>query len=485
MKKIEDQIQRWTDAQKRVGTEVRDLIQSNLRHVLSCAYRSVDPNFKELPEELFQQELRKFQRIATGDFSEAYFTEQATIARNIAQMVEYPAYLSPGYASYAAELTITLIDATKWKTANKRRELIRSLLKSIFADVSVAMYHFFSEISAAAEKERLEFDRRHKESEAEADRISMATLSDALTALANRDLTYRIRAEFPAKSENAKQNFNGATEELLDAMYRISAAAEEIRTGTEEIATASGDLSRRTEQQANSIERTAAAIQEITTTVRRTSEDARQANEVASATKADVARSGEIMSHAEDAMSKIAKSSQEISQITAVIDEIAFQTNLLALNAGVEAARAGDAGKGFAVVASEVRALAQRSGEAAKEIRGLIAASSEQVQHGVKLVENTSQTLGVIVSKVNEIDSLIGAIATAAQEQATGLADVNSAIVQMDTVTQKNAAMVEETTGAASDLRARTKQLTDLVSLFKIVDSSDHSRVAIRNGIAA
>jgi methyl-accepting chemotaxis protein len=191
------------------------------------------------------------------------------------------------------------------------------------------------------------------------------------------------------------------------------------------------------------------------------------------------------MSQAEDAMGKIAKSSQEISQITAVIDEIAFQTNLLALNAGVEAARAGEAGKGFAVVASEVRALAQRSAAAAKEIRGLIAASSEQVQHGVKLVENTSQTLGIIVNKVNDIDSLIGAIATAAQQQATGLADVNSAIVQVDQVTQKNAAMVEETTGAASDLRAKSAQLTDLVSQFKLVDSSDHSGVNIRGNIAA
>jgi methyl-accepting chemotaxis protein len=485
MKKIEDQIQPWSDAQKRVGIEIRDLIQSNLRHILSCAYSTVDPNFKKLPEELFQQELRKFNCITTGDFSEAYFAEQGEIARNIAQMVEYPAYLQPGYACFASELVITLVEATKWKTANKRRDLIRSLLNSVFVDVTVAMYHFFAEISAAAEKERAEFDRRLKESEAEADRISMETLSDALTALANRDLTYRIQAEFPPKSETAKQNFNGATEELLDAMYRISATAEDIRTGTEEIVTASDDLSRRTEQQANSIERTVAAIKEITTTVRRTSEDARQANELASGTKADVARSGEIMSQAEDAMGKIAKSSQEISQITAVIDEIAFQTNLLALNAGVEAARAGEAGKGFAVVASEVRALAQRSAAAAKEIRGLIAASSEQVQHGVKLVENTSQTLGIIVNKVNDIDSLIGAIATAAQQQATGLADVNSAIVQVDQVTQKNAAMVEETTGAASDLRAKSAQLTDLVSQFKLVDSSDHSGVNIRGNIAA
>lgn len=485
MEKIEDQIKPWSDAQKRAGTEVRDLVQSNLRQVLSSAYRTVDPNFKALSEELFQRELRKFNRITTGDFSKEYFTEQAEIARNIAKTVEYPAYLSPGYATYAAELVITLVEATKWKTANKRRELIRSLLNSIFVDVSVAMYHFFSEISSAAEKERAESDRRLKEAEAESDRIAMATLSAALNALANRDLTYRVQTEFPPKSEIAKQNFNGATEELQNAMRRISLTAEEIRTGSDEIAMASDDLSRRTEQQANSLERTVAAIEEITTTVQRTSHDAKQANEVASGAKADVARSGEIMSQAEHAMGEIAKSSQEINQIIAVIDEIAFQTNLLALNAGVEAARAGDAGKGFAVVASEVRALAQRSADAAKEIRGLIAASSEQVQRGVKLVENTSQTLGIIVSKVTEIDNLIGAIATAAQEQAAGLTDVNSAIVQMDQVTQKNAAMVEETTNAASDLRVKTKQLTDLVNQFKLADGFDRSHSTVRRNIAA
>jgi methyl-accepting chemotaxis protein len=261
-------------------------------------------------------------------------------------------------------------------------------------------------------------------------------------------------------------------------MGEVIRASDAIQSGVGEIAAASDDLSRRTEQQAASLEETAAALDEITATVRRSAEGARSGAAAASTAKIQAAESGEVMREAVGAMGDIEQSSSQITQIIGVIDEIAFQTNLLALNAGVEAARAGDAGKGFAVVASEVRALAQRSAEAAKEIKGLIVASSGQVERGVKLVGETGQALQGIVEKVSEIDGLINEMARSAQEQAEGLSQVNTAINQMDQVTQQNAAMVEESTAAAASLSHEATQLGQLTSRFRIGERPAAARTA-------
>ncbi len=295
----------------------------------------------------------------------------------------------------------------------------------------------------------------------------ITALADNLRRLAQGDLTARIDMEFTGRYQPLRSDFNQAVDSLRQAMGSIAEAANGLRNGSDEIASASDDLSRRTEQQAASLEETAAALDEITATVKRSAEGAKQANAAASGAKADAVRSGDVMSEAVTAMSEIEQSSGKITQIIGVIDEIAFQTNLLALNAGVEAARAGDAGRGFAVVAQEVRALAQRSADAAKEIKSLIASSSEQVQRGVRLVGDTGEALGGIVSKVTEIDALIAEIALSSQEQATGLSQVNSAVNQMDQVTQQNAAMVEETTAAAASLKAEAMELTGLVDRFQ------------------
>ena len=297
---------------------------------------------------------------------------------------------------------------------------------------------------------------------------AVQSISDGLDKLASNNLEHRISETLGGEFEGLRVNFNTSLERLRDTIESVVHGAQAIETGVGEIATAADDLSRRTEQQAARLEETAAALDELTATVQSSAEGVRRGAAAANAAKDQAIRSGDVMHDAVRAMSDIEQSSGQISRIIGVIDEIAFQTNLLALNAGVEAARAGDAGKGFAVVASEVRALAQRSADAAKEIKALIVSSSEQVGRGVALVDQTGEALKDIVERVSEIDILISDIARSSQEQASGLAQVNVAINLMDQATQKNAAMVEETTAATISLRSETAQLAEFVGGFRI-----------------
>ncbi len=310
------------------------------------------------------------------------------------------------------------------------------------------------------------------------DAIAFGALAEGLSAIADGDLTHRFTADVSPKAIQLKTDFNRAVVQLQEAMAVVVTNVSAIRSGSGEISQAADDLSRRTEQQAASLEETAAALDQITATVNRTASGARQASETVQAAKGDAETSGVVVRDAVSAMGAIEKSAQEISQIIGVIDEIAFQTNLLALNAGVEAARAGDAGRGFAVVASEVRALAQRSAEAAKEIKVLISASSAQVNSGVALVGQTGEALQRIVGRVAEIDGLVSEIAASAQEQATGLQQVNTAVNQMDQVTQQNAAMVEESTAASHSLSQEAESLAGSVARFQIGAASAPARSA-------
>ena len=290
-----------------------------------------------------------------------------------------------------------------------------------------------------------------------------------LSQLAEGNLEHRIETEFIPALEPLRVDFNASLGGAGTVDARRSAAIRRrSASGADEISTAADDLSRRTEQQASSLEETAAALEQITATVKKTAEGAKHARDIVSTAKVDADKSGEVVREAMAAMTGIDKSSKQISEIIGVIDEIAFQTNLLALNAGVEAARAGDAGRGFAVVASEVRALAQRSAQAAKEIKGLISASTAQVDQGVRLVAKTGEALGRIVAQVVEINTVITDIAASAQEQSTGLEQVNTAVNQMDQVTQKNAAMVEEMTAAAHGLAGESEELGQLVARYQI-----------------
>ena len=335
----------------------------------------------------------------------------------------------------------------------------------------------------AAEKIRLEAETQsqrsineaeHRANEAEKariaeeDRVALTALGQGLAAMSNGDLTHRFTAEVAPRAEQLKSDFNAAIAQLQQAVSVVVGNVASIRSGAGEISQAADDLSRRTEQQAASLEETAAALDEITATVNKTASGARQASDVVQAAKGDAETSGVIVRDAVSAMQAIEGSSSQINQIIGVIDEIAFQTNLLALNAGVEAARAGEAGRGFAVVASEVRALAQRSADAAKEIKTLISTSTNQVGSGVRLVGQTGEALQRIVDRVAEIDALVTEISASAQEQALGLAEVNTAVNQMDQVTQQNAAMVEQSTAASQSLAQDAEALQASVAQFQV-----------------
>jgi methyl-accepting chemotaxis protein len=371
----------------------------------------------------------------------------------------------------------------------QRKDEVGAMARSVqvFKDNALALRT--AEAAQQRASAETESERRRNQETAEAaareQAFVMENIATGLNRLAEGDLTYRVDQEFPEAYKRLQNDFNGAITQMEEAMRTIVTAASSIGAGSDEIASAADDLSRRSEQQAASLEETAAALDEITATVKRSSAGAVEASKVVGSTRADAERSSVVVRGAVDAMNQIEKSSQSISQIIGVIDEIAFQTNLLALNAGVEAARAGEAGRGFAVVAQEVRALAQRSADAAKEIKTLISTSTQQVGQGVSMVGQTGEALQAIVSKVGEIDSLVSEIAASGAEQATGLNQVNAAVNQMDQTVQQNAAMVEQSTAASHSLKGEAGNLMQMISRFQVSGGSTAARAPARRPMAS
>ena len=260
----------------------------------------------------------------------------------------------------------------------------------------------------------------------------------------------------------------GMRDKLVGLIGQVRGSAESISTASAEIASGNMDLSGRTEQQASALEETSASMEQLGSTVRQNADNARQANQLAMDASAVALKGGDVVGKVVDTMKGINDSSKRIADITSVIDGIAFQTNILALNAAVEAARAGEQGRGFAVVASEVRSLAQRSAEAAKEIKLLINASVERVEQGTQLVDQAGATMAEIVGAIERVTGIVGEISTASSEQSAGVSQVGDAITQMDRATQQNAALVEQSAAAAEGLQAQARQLVDAVAAFKL-----------------
>ncbi len=338
----------------------------------------------------------------------------------------------------------------------------------------------------ASQQRRLSVEERqsYDSGQAEAARQQgaiMDAIASALKRLAGGDLTTRLSG-FPVTYKVLETDYNAAMEQLHDAIREVSRDTHSIHSATQEMSATATDLVEKTEQQAEDLERTALALDTITKTVRDTANGAQHANGVVSNARIEAEKSGLVVREAVAAMGELERSSGQISQIIGVIDEIAFQTNLLALNAGVEAARAGDSGRGFAVVASEVRALAQRSADAARQIKQLISASAQQIDSGVGLVKETGTALQRIMAQVGEINTIVTSISSAASEQATGLDSVNAAVAAMGRTTQTNAALVDHSAEASADLASEADRLADRVARFTTTGTGPGSDAGPRQG---
>jgi methyl-accepting chemotaxis protein len=384
---------------------------------------------------------------------------------------------SRGITGPIARLSVRMGSLAQGETAQDipgllRRDEIGLMARAVavFRDNAIKTQRLERE---ADEQRNLTEDQRKQNAEVErlrAEAMAQATdgLATGLRHLSAGDLTFTLSQPFAEDFESLRADFNAAVEQLRDTLGSVAQSASAIDSGSAEISQSADDLSKRTEQQAASLEQTAAALDQITANVANSSKRADEARTVAIQANDNARMSGAVVANAVDAMGKIESSAGQISNIIGVIDDIAFQTNLLALNAGVEAARAGEAGKGFAVVAQEVRELAQRSALAAKEIKDLIGKSTVEVETGVKLVSETGRVLKTIEGFIVTINQHMDAIATSSKEQSVGLSEVNTAVNQMDQVTQQNAAMVEEANAAGATLANESVRLRDLISQFQL-----------------
>lgn len=412
---------------------------------------------------------KHWDRICSGEFSEDYAAGVRRIGLVHARIGLEPRWYIGGYAmvlDHLIQAAIAKHGSGGFFGGSRSKQLgetVSALVKSTFLDMALVLDVYFD--TAREAREQAERERAALAAEQSA---AVTALAEQLTSLSQGDLTCRVHQDLSGDYAKLKSDFNAAVTQLQDTVAGAAAAASSMTDAIIALKESTGDLSQRTEHQAATLEQTAAAVEQITTTVKRTADGARDTAEAVGEAQREATESGSIVTEAISAMGAIEASAARIHQIIGVIDEIAFQTNLLALNAGVEAARAGEAGRGFAVVATEVRALAQRAAEAAKEIKQLITQSSEQVANGVRLVGRTGDALGRITNRVSEIDRLVGEIAASAQEQAAALREINTAVTDLDRVTQRNAEMVQGAATANVALADDATRLTELMAAFRL-----------------
>lgn len=471
------------ERQRRSLANVQPVIGTAIGHALDAFYTKVSKHPKTARffsndahiAHAKDRQVKHWEIIASGTYQSDYVEGVTTVGRVHARIGLEPRWYIGGYAMILDGIIRAVVNQElkgilHGRKAQKVGDDLTAVVKAALVDMDYAISVYLDAL--ADERARLEEQRaREKEEQDQA----LSALETVLARLAGGDLTSELNEALAPSFRGLKDNFNSSVAALDRAMQEIASSVDQVRCEAAGIASAANEIAKRTEHQASALEESAAALEQITTIAGQSTQRAQEVQTVVRESTVETNRSGEVVKQAVAAMGDIESSSQKMTQIIGVIDEIAFQTNLLALNAGVEAARAGEQGKGFAVVAQEVRELAQRSAGAAKEIKELINRSSSDVLRGVQLVNETGHSLSHIGDRVASINSSISSMARSAQEQASGIEEINSAVRSMDQITQQNATMMEETNASAQTLSQISDRLAVLVGRFR-TNGAEHGQ---------